>query len=114
MQNELFGRSVALVPGVSSDGRAGLLVGSPQGNLSGVDRTGGAQLFEFLIDPAHYGLSSTPLASFGGETTAADSRLGEQVSAGLLNGAPYAVVAGYQADGLSIDSGAAYVLDLGP
>jgi len=114
VQDEQFGRSVALVPEVSSDGRAGVLVGSPQGRLSGVDRTGGAQLFEFVInDPANYGLNSRPLASFGGETTAPDSRLGEQVSAGLVNGVPYAVVGGYRADGLSIDSGAAYVLDLG-
>ncbi len=115
VHDEHFGRSVALVPGVSSDGRAGLLVGSALGNSSGVDRSGGAHLFEFIIsDPIDYGLNPNPVAGFGGETSAPDSRLGEQVSAALLGGTPYAVVAGYRADGLSVDSGAVYVLNLSP
>jgi len=114
VHNEQFGRSVALVPGISVDGRAGLLVGSPQSGSSGVDLSGGAFLYEFLIDQASYGLDQNARASFGGETTAPDSRLGEQISGGLVGGVPYAVVGGYRADGLSMDSGAAYVLKLAP
>jgi len=112
--NEQFGRSVALVPSLSSDGRAGLLVGSPLGRASGTDLTGGARVYEFLIDPVNYGLNQIPVASFGGETWAIDSRLGEVVSAGTLGGSPYAVVGGYRADGRAVDSGAAYVLPIGP
>jgi hypothetical protein len=115
VHNEQFGRSVALVPALSSDGRAGLMVGAPLSNTSGTELAGGATIYEFIIsDPVNYGLNPVPVASFGGETWAIDSRLGEQVCATAQNGAPYAVVGGYRADGLSVDNGAAYVLPISP
>jgi hypothetical protein len=115
VHNEQFGRSVALVPALSSDGRAGLMVGAPLSKTSGTELAGGATIYEFITaDPVNYGLNPVPVASFGGETWAIDSRLGEQVCATAQNGAPYAVVGGYRADGLSIDNGAAYVLPLAP
>ena len=91
------------------------MVGSPLGKISGTELTGGAQIYEFIIsDPTNYGLNEVPRASFGGESWMVDSRLGEQVSAGVLAGVPHAVVGGYRADGRSVDSGAAYVLPLSP
>jgi len=115
VHNEQFGRAVALVPNLSNDGRAGLMVGGPLGKPSGTELSGGARVYEFEINSSvDYGIIPTAVASFGGETFAPDSRLGEQVGATSSGGQAYGVVGGYRSDALSVDNGAAYVFPISP
>ena len=113
VHNGLFGRAVALVADLQVDGRAGLLVGEPAGQAAGTEQSGGAWLYEFIIDdPANYGLVADPIASFGGENFRYNSYLGGQLGGCSIDGQPYGVIGGTRADGLSTDAGAAYVVPL--
>ena len=110
VDDEEFGRAVAVVPNAVSPGIAGLLVGSPFGNQSGVVRSGGAAIFRVDADPDSetYGLDPRPLFVFGGETGRSGGRLGEQVAAGMMGDAPVVIMGGYEASGVGLDQGAAY------
>ena len=56
-----------------------------------------------------------PLAAFsmGGETSKTGSQLGELVRAGVASGSVYAIVGGHQGQGVGLDSGSLYVVELG-
>jgi hypothetical protein len=110
-----FGRSVAMVPGLSGNGRAGIAVGAPFGNLNGSDLTGGAQLYRFSIkDGANYGIDFTPVAALGGETHRPVGRVGEWLAGGMVNGIPVLSVGGFDASGLGMDEGSSYLITLSP
>lgn len=114
---ENLGRSVALVPGLHADGRAGLVVGGPLGDAPGVERAGGARVFRFETNPGAvggYGLDPLPVAVLGGETSRPGGRIGEAVCAGLVSGTPLIVVGGYNGSGLGLDQGSVYVMPIEP
>ncbi|MBT9556550.1 MAG: FG-GAP repeat protein [Myxococcales bacterium] len=110
--NEQFGRSVALVPNAYSDGRAGVLVGSPLSASTGTALAGGARMYRFDGDGtgATDGLRATATWAFGGETGRTEGRLGEWVAAGVLAGLPYAIITGYEGQGAGLDQGSVYVV----
>jgi hypothetical protein len=49
----------------------------------------------------------------GGETPRPGSQLGEWVRAGTADGRVYVIIGGYVGDGVGLDTGSLYVLDLG-
>ena len=112
VQDEHFGRSVALVPGIGPNGTAGVAVGSPRGNLSGSDRVGGVRVHVF--DAGAGGLDPIPWAALGGESFTTNGRVGEAISAGTMDGAPVLVVGGYRAGSWGPAQGAAWLIDLTP
>ncbi len=103
INEEELGRGVALVPGLSDDGRAGLAAGGRHGFYSGVFDSGGARIHEFHLG---VGFGEVPWAVLGGETAA--GFFGQTIAA--TEGA--VAVGGERADGLGIDAGAVYVLPL--
>jgi hypothetical protein len=114
---ELFGTSVALVPQLHADGRAGILVGGPLGDAPGVEQAGGARVYRYLDAPTALmgvGFDPIPVAIIGGETLRPRGRLGEYVSAGLIGSQPTIVMGGYDANALGLDEGAAYLLRFSP
>lgn len=112
VQDEHFGRSVALVPGIGPNGTAGVAVGGPRGDAPGVDRVGGVRVHVF--DTTTGGLDPTPWAAMGGESFTPNGRVGEDIDAGWLNGAPILFVGGYRAGSWGPSQGAAWLLDLTP
>jgi hypothetical protein len=117
---ERAGRSVALVPPYGTAGLGGLLMGSPRGADSGIGTSGGARLH--LFDPSLgddddsaelNGLGDYATFSMGGETPRQGSQLGEWVRAGTLDGRVYAIIGGYAGDGVGLDTGSLYVVELG-
>ena len=107
-----FGRSVALIQDYLGTGMGAVMGGSPQGSTSGATLSGGARLHPYVVNDDSSGLSALPSAAFGGESYAEYSYLGEWVTTGTMGGEHFAIVGGYQADGLLPDAGAAYVLPL--
>lgn len=108
-----FGRSVALVPGLSDDGRAGLAVGAPLSSLSGTSLSGGTSLYRVMLDSS--GKVSLDTASpllFGGETQPNEPRLGEWLASDPAGTSPQLLVGAVRSDGLGLDIGAAYVVEL--
>ena len=59
------------------------------------------------------GLEEFASFSMGGETLDPGSQLGEWVRSGTMDGRVYALVGGYAGDGVGMDSGALYVIELG-
>ena len=117
VNGEAFGAAVALVPQVSSRGRAGLLVGAPYADFVGAPLTGGALMYRYNragTPRQPLGIVVDPIASFGGESIRAGGAMGARVQAGLLDGRAIAIVAGTTSSGVSIDQGAAYVMRLDP
>ena len=110
---ELFGRSVAMIPGLDG-ARAGIAIGSPHGARSGTPDSGGARVHRFNTDPADYGLELVPYAVIGGEDWAPDSWLGMALGANPVGGRPIVAVGGDRGDGAQLDAGSAYVVDLTP
>jgi hypothetical protein len=110
---ERAGRSVALVPPFGDRQLGGLLMGSPRGADSGVGTSGGARLH--LFDPSGEVVGLEEFASFsmGGETLDPGAQLGEWVRSGTMDGRVYALVGGFAGDGVGMDSGALYVIELG-
>ncbi|MCO4761042.1 MAG: FG-GAP repeat protein [Myxococcales bacterium] len=106
-----FGWSVSFVPGLEKNGRAGLLVGSPNGNVRSGALTGGAELFRWY---ANSGLALHPMMSIAGESHRPSGKLGYTVAGGLVKaGKPVVVMSGYTATPKTskmVDQGAAYVL----
>ena len=111
---ENFGRSVAIVQGAGPNGRGVLVVGSPFGNLVGIERTGGARVYEFLGDGtnANDGLQPIPMAIVGGDMTRIEGRVGERVTGGLVGSVPVVVIAGFDGSAFGLDQGAAYIYPL--
>ncbi len=111
---ENFGRSVAIVQGAGPNGRGVLVVGSPFGNLVGIERTGGARVYEFLGDGtnANDGLQPIPMAVVGGDMTRIEGRVGERVTGGLIGSVPVVVIAGFDGSAFGLDQGAAYIYPL--
>lgn len=103
---EELGRGVALVPGLSADGRAGLVAGGRHASYSGVYDSGGARIHEFHLGGDSPGFGPEPWAVLGGEAPA--GFFGEACAA--TEGA--VAVSGERADGLSVDAGAVYILPL--
>jgi hypothetical protein len=95
-------------------------MGSPRGADSGIGTSGGARLH--LFDPSLgddddsaelNGLGDYATFSMGGETPRQGSQLGEWVRAGTLGGRVYAIIGGYAGDGVGLDTGSLYVVELG-
>lgn len=108
-----FGKSVALVPGLSDDGRAGLGVGAPLSSLSGTSLSGGTSLYRVVL--GNNGQASLDTAAplyFGGETSPAEPRLGEWLASDPAGTSPQLLVGAIRSDGLGLDIGAAYVVEL--
>ena len=107
------GRSVALVAPHSAHGLGGLLVGEPRGHGAGSSDSGGARLH--LFDPlaSEAGLEPRAAFSHGGETANAGGQLGEWVRSAVVGGRVYALIGGFRGHGVGIDTGSAYVVDLG-
>lgn len=110
---ERAGRSVALVPPYGSEGLGGLLMGSPRGAVSGTGQAGGARLHHFEPSGDPVGLSDVPAFTMGGETDNLNGEIGEWVRSGTVNGKVYVLVGGYQGHGVGVDTGSAYVVELG-
>jgi hypothetical protein len=103
---EEFGIAVVLVPELSPGGRAGLAVGSWHGSISGEFDSGGVRLHRFVDG----GLEKAPYAILGGES--AGSWLGRRLGAGVEGDGPVVAVGAERGDGVELDSGAVYVIDL--
>lgn len=110
IQDEHFGRSVALVPGIGPNGTAGVAVGAARSDLPGVERVGGVRIH--VWDPALGGLDLQPWGAFGGETFNPNGRVGESLGAGLVNGVPTLIVGGYRGATWGPAQGAAWVMAL--
>ena len=110
---ERAGRSVALVPPYGSRELGGLMMGSPRGADSGLGSSGGARIHLFDPQSSDMGLESLASFSMGGETDKTGSQLGELVRAGVASGSVYAIVGGHQGQGVALDSGSLYVVELG-
>lgn len=109
---ELCGRSVGIVPGLGSSGRAVLAVGCPLSDLTGTTQAGGVYMFQFNTTPGDsYGLDPLPVAAFGGETDPAIGYLGDNFAVTSLDGG-YFAVGGQRGDGPGADIGAVYVVPL--
>ncbi len=109
-----FGWSVAFVPGLEKDGRAGILIGCPSGDVRSGALTGGAELFRWSKSATNPGLSLYPMLAITGESKRPGGMLGYSVSAGLPKpGKPVLVMGGYSATpatSTQIDQGAAYIV----
>ena len=106
--------SVAAEKLIFGPGIAGMAVGGPLGNQGGTLRSGGVGVYGLNADPAsdHYGLVPIPVSVFGGETQRAGGLLGRMVDGGLMGDQPVVMVGGYEASGLGLDQGAAYLMKL--
>lgn len=110
VQGEELGRGVALVPGASGRGRAGLAVGGPLADLSGAFASGGVRVHRFVTDDPILpdGLDPEPIAVFGGETDPLYSYLGSRVESALVDGVPVLITGAPRSDALGLDTGAVY------
>ena len=104
-----FGHSLALVPNLQGDGRAGLAVGIRDGTVSGMPRGGGAQVFRF--DPVA-GFDPAPVSTLGGDRP--EAFVGENLVAGWLHDRPVVAVGAPFARGFGLDIGTVLVMDLKP
>jgi len=112
VHGEQFGRSVGILGDYLGTGTGAILGGGPLGATSGTTLSGGARLHPYLVTDGVGELSGLPAAAFGGESFAEYSHLGHWVTAGIMGGEHFAIVSGFQADGLLPDAGAAYILPL--
>jgi len=114
VQGEELGRGVALVPGASGRGRAGLAVGGPLADLSGAFGSGGVRVHRFVTgDPIlPDGLDPEPIAVFGGETDPLYSYLGSRVGAAVVDGVTLLVTSAPRSDALGLDCGAVYAVPI--
>jgi hypothetical protein len=104
-----FGESLSLHRAQGAQGPAQVIVGAPYGALSGLFDGGGAYALEFS---ATSGFSAQPMMLFGGESARGLSQLGASVSTGHIGDRSMVVVGGPGSSAVSVDNGAAYVLDL--
>ena len=109
-----FGASIAMVPKLGGDGRDALLVGSPQSDVGGAAKTGGA--FIFRLRPDGLGFEPKPIAVLSGETYRVGSNLGASVAATLLDGKPTVVIGSpfgtpFQSADI-VDNGTVYTVQL--
>ena len=111
-ERERFGASIDLLPGAGPQGAAQVVVGVSHGAASGAYSGGGAVVLDFV--GGDEGFSSQPAMLFGGEATRVQSLLGFVVSAGTVGQRRLVVVGGPGSSSVSVDNGAAYILDLTP
>ncbi len=105
-----FGKAITAVPLLGGQGRDAIVIGSPQSDVGGVAKTGGAFIFRHRPDGA--GFDPTPVAIISGETYRKGGVVGNNLDATLLDGVPTVVVAGsngtpYASDEL-VDNGTVY------
>ena len=105
-----FGAAVARVPLLGGDGRDAIVVGSPQSDVGGVAKTGGAFIYRHRTDGP--GFDPIPLAIIAGETYRKGGQFGSSVDATLMDGVPTVVVGGfsgtpYMSDDI-VDNGTVY------
>lgn len=105
---DLFGRSVALVDGLSGGTRAGLAVGAPQAATAGTVLSGGVTLYRISVEGAP-SIIPTPGIVFAGETAPTDGRFGEWVFSYKNNGTTWLGVGANRAEGSGIDQGAVFM-----
>jgi hypothetical protein len=112
-----FGLGLAFVPGVGPSG-VSVAVGSQRGDFSGVDDTGGAQIFGYDPNGETPGFIARPLLTFGGESFRRHGYLGRMLSATMMGSTPVLAVGGYQISSIDqderIDDGGVYVIPLDP
>jgi chitodextrinase len=106
----LFGAAVGRVPLLGGDGRDAIVVGSPQSDVGGVAKTGGAFIYRHRFDGP--GFDPMPLATIAGETYRKGSQLGSSVDSTLMDGVPTVIVGGfsgtpYMSDDI-VDNGTVY------
>ena len=106
-----FGTSLALHRPQGDTGPAQVIVGAPYGAESGVFDGGGAYALEFSVQD---GFSTQPTMVFGGESVRTLSQLGASVASGYVGDKSMVVVGGPGSSAVTVDNGAAYVLDLTP
>jgi len=116
IDDEEFGVALALVPDFTVDGRAGIAIGGPVGQLGGLYNSGGVRIHSLDISSGgswgHF-ISPIPAAVFGGENHHGEgARVGATLAGGLRDGLPVLVVGAPGAHSLSTSGGAAWVMDL--
>jgi len=116
IDDEQFGFALVLLPNFTDDGRAGIAVGGPVGQLGGLYNSGGVRIHSINISSGgswgHF-IEPTPDAVFGGENHHSDgARVGASLAGGLRDGSPVLVVGGPTANSLSTSGGAAWVMEL--
>lgn len=116
IDDEQFGVATAFVPGFTQDGRDGIAVGGPAGQLGGLYGSGGVRVHEVDISSGgtwgHF-IDPTPTAVLGGENHhAAGAQVGRWLDGGSRDGQPVLVVGGPGAHSLSTSGGTAWVLEL--
>jgi len=116
IDDEQFGISLDFVPNFTDDGRAGIAVGGPVGQLGGLYDSGGVRLHSVDISSSgswgHF-IEPRPDVIFGGENHhGPGARVGAVIDGGLRDGAPVLVVGGPGAHTLSTSGGSAWVLEL--
>jgi len=112
-----FGLGLAFVPGVGPSG-VSVAVGSQRGDFSGVDDTGGAQIFGYDPNGETPGFIARPLLTFGGESFRRHGYLGRMLSATMMGSTPVLAVGGFKISPIDqddrIDDGGVYVIPLDP
>lgn len=108
LSGELFGTSVALVPGLGPNQTAGIAVGSPLSDVSGMPQSGGVLMYTYENNR----LNTDPVAVFAGESVVSTGRLGETCAATSFKGKPHVGMGGYRANSVGLDQGAAFVAPL--
>lgn len=117
IDDEEFGAALVLVPNFTEDGRAGIAVGGPVGQLGGLYNSGGVRIHSIDISSSgswgHF-VEPIPDAVFGGENHQSEgARVGASLAGGLRDGSPVLVVGGPGAHSLTTAGGAAWVIELG-
>ena len=114
--NGVFGYSVAMVPHMYADGRAGIAVGTPLGNVGGVGLAGGVFVYRFNTNPASFGLVQNERFAVTGETHAPGGRLGDCVAGAKQGDKPIIAASGQfgsHQGSQGVDQGSAYFATFG-
>ncbi len=114
---ERLGSAVAVVPRPGGKGFAGIVVGSPLGNVGGTAFAGGVRVYRFVPGK---GVAAVPVMALAGESVPALGRVGEFLHAGVVGGKPFIAVGGplgTPATGINgapaVDIGTVYAFGLG-
>ena len=102
-------------PNFTPDGRAGIAVGGPAGQLGGLYNSGGVRVHSLDISSIHsweHFIEPQADAVVGGENHhSAGARVGARIDAGLRDGRAVLAVSGPGAHSLSTSGGAAWVIE---
>jgi hypothetical protein len=108
ISGEQFGSGVSVIQGTMGSA-AKIIVGSTQGKMSGTPRSGGARVFRFVPG---VGFDLKPVAIFSGESNNPWNELGRMMDAQMVGARPMVVVGGIYGNGIGLDLGSVYTLDL--